>query len=137
MKTTKFYDVILYLHYNLDETRPFKLSSTVDEIEIPSPALIRRLNKYFEPFFKMDLISALLQITEFENEFVWNLLMEDDDEDDIEIYENEIDEENAGFMVQYLYRCDKVMRNNENETQNDSVKNEIGEIALDESEMET
>lgn len=133
MNITKFYDVPLYLYYNLDEARPYKLSSSTDGFEISSPALIRRLNKYFEPFLKMDLSSALLQISEVQTEFVWKKDIEEDNEDDIEIYEYEIDEENVEFMTQYLYRDDKAP--NENEIQNDSTGNGNVETVLDENKM--
>lgn len=133
MNITKFYDVALYLYYNLDEARPYKLSSSTDGFEISSPALIRRLNKYFEPFLKMDLSSALLQISEVQTEFVWKKDIEEDDEDNIEIYEYEIDEENVEFMTQYLYRDDKAP--NENEIQNDSTENGNVETVLDENKM--
>ncbi|XP_011171004.1 uncharacterized protein LOC105203797 [Solenopsis invicta] len=106
VNTTKLYDVALYLYYNLDETKPYKLSSTVDDVETSLPAVIRRFNKYFEPFLKMDLTSAFLQISEFRNEFVWEILMEEDDKDDIQIYEDET----------CLYRGDKVTRSNKSET---------------------
>lgn len=131
MDATKFYDVMLYLHYNLDEIRPYKLSSTIDDSEIPSPALIRRLNKYFEPFLKMDLTSALLQISEFQNEFVWDMFIEEDDKDDIETYEDETDEENTGVIAQYLHRDDKVTRSS------DSMGNRNGKITSNKSKIET
>ncbi|XP_071648115.1 uncharacterized protein [Temnothorax longispinosus] len=134
---TKLYDIILYLHYNLDETRPYKLSTTVDESEIASPTLIRRFNKYFESFLKMDLTSALLQLSEFQNEFAWDIFVEQDDEDDIEIYDDDSDDENTGIMIQYLYRGDNLTRSNRNEAQNDSMENGNEELALDENEMET
>ncbi|XP_012542078.2 uncharacterized protein LOC105839957 [Monomorium pharaonis] len=130
MDTTKLYDVTLYLYYNLDETRPYKLSSTVDDFEVLLPALIRKFNWYFEPFLKMDLTSALLRISEFRNKFVWEILMEED-EDDIEIfYKDE--------MIHYLYRGDKVIRSNESEThtQNESKEDGSEKKELNQNEME-
>ncbi|EFN68122.1 hypothetical protein EAG_10707 [Camponotus floridanus] len=113
--------VMLCLEYKSDDIRPYKLSSHTEEEQIPSPRLLRRLNKFFEPFLKLNLCSALLHINTFTSEYglAWINTMTKE-YDDIETYEEESKEVIDGAFRSYLFRCNKQeISKNEKEVQTD------------------
>lgn len=113
------HDVIVYLHYHSDKTRPYKLHTTTNDIEIESPSLYRRLNVYFMPFLKKDLTSAFMQITNSDDEFIWQKVIVDN-EDNIEVYECEetvCENEEDEYVEYFLCRRNK---RNENEMEIDT-----------------
>ncbi|XP_050455924.1 uncharacterized protein LOC126853866 [Cataglyphis hispanica] len=128
--TDEFYNVILYLYYESTAARPYKLSSDVDDNEKPSPILVKKLNKYFKPFLKENLSLAFLQISESQTKFVWQKIMANDNEDIAEVFDKS-DNENMGFLTEFLHRGDKKrQKKSKNKVQNE-------EITLRGNEMET
>lgn len=116
MYNNQSYVVMLHLEYKSDDIRPYKLSSHMEEEKIPAPRLLRRLNKFFEPFLKLNLCSALLHINTFTKEYdlAWINTMTKK-YDDIETYEEESKEVIDGAFRSYLFRCNKQQEINKNE----------------------
>lgn len=127
------YKVTLQLHYKSDETRPYRLFSDTEDEEIPSPRLLGRLNKFFEPFLKLNLCLALLQISTFimEYDLLWVKTVTDK-HDDIEIYEQESKELIKGVFRPYLFRGNKKQEKNKKkrENQTDIFNKNATEIAM-------
>lgn len=130
--TSDIHDVIMYLHYNSDETRPYKLYTSTNDIQVRSPSFHRRLNMYFMPFLRKDLSLAFMQIINSYVEFIWHKIMVVD-EDNItvceyeeKVYENEKD----GYVEQFL--C----RRNGSERLKTSEGEMLFEISSDKDEME-
>lgn len=101
------YVVTLHLKYKSDEIRPYKLFSVIEEPKVSSLRLLTRLNRFFEPFLKLKLCSALLHINTFNKKhgLIWINTMSE--KHDIEIYEEESKEVIDNVFRSYLFRCDK------------------------------
>ncbi|XP_071572405.1 uncharacterized protein [Temnothorax nylanderi] len=130
--TYDIHDVIMYLHYHFDEARPYKLYASTNDVGVRSPTFQRRLNMYFVPFLKKDLSPAFMQVINSCVEFIWQKVLVDN-EDNVEVYECEEriceNEEDGGYVDQFLYRRDRRLRTtNEGEMQ--------FEITLDKDEAE-
>lgn len=114
--TCDIHDVIMYLHYNSDETRPYKLYASTNDIEVRSPSFHRRLNMYFMPFLRKALSPAFMQIINSYVEFIWQKIMVDD-EDNITVYEYEEkvceNEEDEGYVEQFLCRRNGSLKTSE------------------------
>lgn len=125
--TDEFYNVMLYLYYESAAARPYKLSSDTDNIEKPSPILVKKLNKYFKPFLKEDLSLAILQISKSQTIFMWQKIMANDNENITEVF----DKSDEGFLTKFLYQGDKKrQKKNKHKVQNE-------DITLDENKTET
>lgn len=129
--TYDIYDVIMYLHYQSNETRPYKLYANTNDVEVGSLSFQRRLNMYFTPFLKKDLSPAFMQIINSHIEFIWQKVIANN-EDNIEVYEYEEkvyeNEEGEGYVDQFLCRRDKSLKTSKDEVQ--------FEISLNKEEME-
>jgi len=101
----QIYKVALDLYYKSDEIRPYKLSSACKGA---SSRFLKRLNKFFKPFLRESLCSALLQIniSNTETNLFWQKIMINDDS--VESYEVESSNELfRGIFKPYLYRKNK------------------------------
>ncbi|XP_019883176.1 uncharacterized protein LOC109610002 [Camponotus floridanus] len=105
INTEQIYKIELDLYYKPDEIRPYKLSSACKEA---SSRFLKKLNKFFKPFLRENLCSALLQIniSNAETNLFWQKIMINDDS--VESYEVESSIELLrGIFKPYLYRKNK------------------------------
>lgn len=101
------FNVTSYLYYNPAEARPHRLLLDTDEDERPSTDLLKRLSKYFKPFLKRDLNSAFRQVSESQVKFAWRRIAAADDSEDNVAISDGSDDENAGFLSEFLRRDDE------------------------------
>ncbi|XP_012542077.1 uncharacterized protein LOC105839956 [Monomorium pharaonis] len=131
--TNDIHDVITYLYYHADETRPYKLSANTIEADVRPPFFYKRLSMYFMPFIKNDLSSAFIQIVNSYVEFIWQKVIVEN-EDNVEIFECKAtilydDEKNTEYVDYFLCRRDRSSERNEDKMQ---LK-----ISLDNDDTET
>ncbi|XP_011872825.1 PREDICTED: uncharacterized protein LOC105564780 isoform X2 [Vollenhovia emeryi] len=132
------YDVAICLHYYSDETRPYKLYTSTNDVVARSLSFYRRLNTYFVPFLKKDLSPAFMQIINSYGEFIWQKVMTAN-EDDTEVYEYEEkvceNEEDDGYVDQFLCRRDRSLKLRASEVQlrisSDKIEMEVDSVERD------
>lgn len=81
IETDKCYDIVLYIVYELTDSRPNKLITDSLYEEALSEDVIRKLKKFFKKFKLLELKSAFEEIVDEENEelFQWQKSFKDKD----------------------------------------------------------